>query len=389
MPFTILPGADRASEFPMPRVVRSSRLPLSATLVVLAACGGGGAAEDAALDSTAAPPAVTVAASGLAVVDSFRLEEGPTFSGTLVAERSAQLRPQVGGAVLVVRVRAGDRVGAGQALAVIDTLVLADHARSARLGVTSAELGASTAERNLARSNELFRAGAIAERDLEAARNQAAQANAMLEDARARLASATKQLSNATVRAPFAGVVSEVPVSVGDVVQPGGDPVAVVVDPGSLELEAAVPASNLAELRVGSPVEFTVASHPGRVFEGRVARVNPAVDATTGQLQLYVRVPNADRTLAAGLFAEGRVAVRSTRGLGVPAAALDARSTTPSVKRVRGGLVQVVPVTVGLRDLLAERVEITSGLAAGDTVLVGASLGVPAGTPVRPAGREP
>lgn len=221
------------------------------------------------------------------------------------------------------------------------------------------------------------------------ARNQAAQATAMLEDARARLASATKQLSNATVRAPFAGVVSEVPVSVGDVVQPGGDPVAVVVDLGSLELEAAVPASNLADLKVGSPVEFTVAAHPGRVFEGRVARVNPAVDATTGQLQLYVRVPNADRTLAAGLFAEGRVAVRSARGLAVPVAALDARSTTPSVKRVRGGLVQVVPVTLGLRDGLAERVEITSGLAAGDTVLVGASLGVPVGTPVQVTGREP
>jgi RND family efflux transporter MFP subunit len=198
----------------------------------------------------------------------------------------------------MVRVRAGDRVGAGQALAVIDTMVLADQARSARLGVTSAELGSTTADRNLARSNELFRAGAIAERDLEMARNQAAQATAMLEDARARLASATKQLNNATVRAPFAGVVSEVPVSVGDVVQPGGDPVAVVVDLGSLELEAAVPASNLAALRVGSPVEFTVAAHPGRVFEGRVARVNPAVDATTGQLQLYVRVPNADRTCA-------------------------------------------------------------------------------------------
>lgn len=386
--FTYDTGAMGASESSMQRAQRGFRTSSAVLLVVMAACGGGAPADEQAADSTSAPAAVTVATSGLAVVDSSRLEEGPTFSGTLVAARRAELRPQVGGTVLAMRVREGDRVSAGQALAVIDTMVLADQARSARLAVTSAELGAHTAERNRARSEELFRAGAIAERDMEAARNLAAQATAMLEDARARAASAQKQLSNATVRAPFAGVVSEVPVSVGDVVQPGGNPVAIVVDLGSLELEAAVPASNLEALKVGAPVEFTVAAHAGRVFEGRVARVNPAVDATTGQLRLYVQVPNADRTLAAGLFAEGRVAVRSARGIAVPIAALDPRATVPTVKRVRGGIVQVVPVTVGLRDLLAERVEITGGLAVGDTVLVGASLGVPAGTPVRPAGRE-
>jgi RND family efflux transporter MFP subunit len=356
----------------------------------LVACGGGGAAEEPAADSAAAaaPPAIQVPVTGIATVDSSRIESGPSFSGTLVAERSAQLRPQVGGTVLAVRVRAGDRVAAGQAIAVIDTLVLSDQVRSARLGVTSAELAAQTAERNMARSTELHRAGAIAERDLENARNQSAQAVAMLEDARARLASATKQLSNATVRAPFSGTVSEVPVSVGDVVQPGGNPVAVVVDLGSLELEASVPAANLSALRVGSAVEFTVSAHPGRVFEGRVARVNPAVDATTGQLRLYVRVPNADRTLAAGLFAEGRVATEAARGLSVPISALDERAATPAVKRVRGGIVQVVEVGLGLRDELAERIQVTSGVQLGDTVLVGASVSTPAGASVRTTTRD-
>lgn len=384
---TTLDGAARADETKMPTMTWRSWSGMAVAAMMVAGCGGGGGGE-AATAEAATPPPVQVAASAIATADSSRLESGPSFSGTLVAERSAQLRPQVGGTVLAVLVRAGDRVGAGQPLAVIDTLVLADQARSARLGVSSATLAAETAERNLARSTELHRAGAIAERDLEAARNQSAQSQAMLEDARARLASAAKQLANATVRAPFGGMVSEVPASVGDVVQPGGDPVAVVVDLGSLELEAAVPASNLSALKVGAPVEFTVAAHPGRRFEGRVSRVNPAVDAVTGQLRLYVRVPNADRTLAAGLFAEGRVAVESVRGVSVPAAALDARAATATVKRVRGGTVEAVPVTVGVRDVLAERVEITSGLTVGDTVLLGASLGTPVGAVVRVAGRE-
>ncbi|HRP07104.1 MAG TPA: efflux RND transporter periplasmic adaptor subunit, partial [Gemmatimonadales bacterium] len=250
-------------------------LPLAVLAALAAACGGSGEPESET-EAPAAPPPMQVAEINMAVADTFRIEHGPSLSGTLNADRSAQLRAQAGGAVLSVRVRVGDRVGAGQTIAVIDTMVLADLARSARLGLTSAELAAQTAERNLERSNELHSAGAIAERDLEGARNQAAQARAMLEDARARAAAAAKQLGDASVRAPFSGVVTELPVSVGDVVQSGSSLIAVVVDPSQLELEATVPASNLAALQVGATVEFAVAAQPGRLFEGKVARVNPA-----------------------------------------------------------------------------------------------------------------
>jgi RND family efflux transporter MFP subunit len=352
----------------------------------LAACGGS-STEEVAPGATATGAATVtsmqVAQQDRAIVDTARIDSGPVLSGTLVAERIAQLRPQVGGTVLAMYAHEGDRVAAGQLLAVIDTLVLADQVRSARLGLGSAELAAQTAERNLARSVELHQAGAIADRDLEAARNQEAQARAMLEDARARVAGATKQLENAMVRAPFSGVVSEVPVSVGDVVQPGGNPIAVVIDGSTLELEAAVPAAHLAGLKVGAPVEFTVAAHPGRIIAGTVARVNPAVDPVTGQLRLYVRVPNADRSLASGLFAEGRVALESKRGLAIPETAVDMRVNQPVVKRVRGGVVEEVRVTLGLRDELHDRIEVTGGLAQGDTVLTGAAIGTPVGTNVR------
>lgn len=375
-------GAMRRSENPMPAFV-TRHLSHVSLLFVLAACGGGGAAEEESVEAPAAPPAMQVAQQNVATVDSFRLESGPSLSGTLIAERTAQLRPQASGTVLSVRVRTGDRVGAGQVIAVIDTMVLAEQARSARLGLTSAELAAETAERNLSRSTQLHAAGAIADRDLEGARNQAAQARAMLEEARARAAAARKMLDNAIVRAPFSGTVSELPVSVGDVVQVGGSVVAVVVDPSALELEASVPASYFASLKTGARVEFTVAAHPGRVFTGTVARVNATVDATTGQLLMYVRVPNGERTLASGLFAEGRVAIESSRGLAVPIAALDARASSPTVKRVRGGKVESAAVTLGLRDELADRIEVTSGLSRGDTVLVGAAVGTPVGVSVR------
>jgi RND family efflux transporter MFP subunit len=347
----------------------------------LAACSRDAAPEAAA--AAAETPPVQVAVDQIAVADSALVENGPVLSGTLTADRTAQLRAQVGGTITMLRAEEGMTVKAGELLAVIDTLAIADQARSAQLGVRSAEAAAATARRNRERSEELFRAGAIAERDVEAARNAALSAEAMLEDARARLASARKQLEFAMVRAPFTGVVSAVGASVGDVVQAGpgsSGSIATVVDPAVLELGASVPAEHLGELAVGKRVEFSVPAHPGEVFRGTIARVNPSVDPATGQVRLYAHVANRDGRLAAGLFAEGRVTLASTRAIAVPLTALDPRATTPSVKRVRGGVVESVPVTLGLRDDLAERVEVTAGIARGDTLLVGGSIGTPVGS---------
>lgn len=375
-------SADLVTTTPIP-----SRASLAAcAMLILAACGGGDA--DAASETPAVPPPVEVAATTVAVAESTVVQSGPVLSGTLTAERSAQLRPQVGGTIVSLRVREGDRVRAGQSLAVIDTTVLAQQHRSALSGVRSAELAARTAARDEARSDTLFQAGAIAERDREAAHDRTQQAEAMLQDARAGLAAVEQALEHAQVRAPFSGVISDVPVSVGDAVQPGTTPIAVLIDPTMLELEAAVPSENLGTIAPGVEVEFTVSAHGGEIFRGTVSRVNPAVDPATGQVRLYVRLPNPKGELAVGLFAEGRVAVESVRGIAVPSDAIDRMAPELAVKRVRGGVVENVPVTLGLHDELAERIQVTSGLAAGDTVLTGASLGTPVGATVRTAPRD-
>lgn len=349
-------------------------------LVFLAACGGGEAAEP-----VVEKPPVQIAAEQMAVVDSLLVENGPSLSGTLMAERTAQVRSQLGGTVLAVYVREGQRVAAGTPIALIDSEVAAEQARSARSALRSAEVAAQLATRNEERSAALLKAGAIADRDFETARAQALQATAMVADAASRLASASKALRDATVRAPFAGVISELPISAGDVVQggPGGATLlAVVVDPSELTLEASVPAEHLGDIKRGAQVEFRLNGLGDKVVTGTVDRINPAVDAVTRQVRIYVAVPNRDGALASGLFAEGRVTVAELRALAIPVNALDPRATTPAVKRLRGGVVESVPVVPGLRDELRERVAVT-GLSRGDTVLVGGALGTPIGSSVR------
>jgi membrane fusion protein (multidrug efflux system) len=360
----------------------------ASALLTLGACNRGASEADAASAKTAA---MTIGTENIAIVALGEVMSGPTLSGALMPEREASVRAQVGGSVLQTYADQGQRVGAGQLLARIDASGLQDAFLSARAAVTSATSSADIAARELARSEKLLAAGAIAERDIEQSRRASIAANAGLADAKARLANAQKQLANTSVRAPIPGVVSERAVSAGDVVQPGAA-MFTVVDPSSMRLEASIPADQLSSVRIGVPVTFTVNGYPGRTLLGRVTRINPTADPATRQVRIIASIPNTSGALVGGLFATGRLASESKSGLIAPVTAIDVRSTVPAVMRVRQGRVERVPVQLGLRDEGAERVEIKSGVQAGDTLLLGAAQGISAGTVVKvsvPADKAP
>jgi membrane fusion protein, multidrug efflux system len=279
----------------------------------------------------------------------------------------------------------GQAVSAGAVLARIDATGIQDAYTSARAAQVSARNAADVAAHDLARNQKLLAAGAIAERDIEQSKRASIAAQAALEDANSRLATAEKAYRSTTVTAPFGGVVSERPVSAGDVVQPG-TPLFTVVDPSSMRLEASVPAEQLSLIRVGVPVVFTVSGYPGREFVGHIIRINPTADPTTRQVRIYVSIPNAGRTLVGGLFANGRMSSATKVGLVVPEGAVDLRGSAPAVTRVRGGKAERVQVQVGITDKSSETIEILAGLQAGDTLLLGAAQRITPGTVVRVSG---
>lgn len=346
-------------------------------LPLLAGCG---TRSQAAEGGSAAAP-VTLSPENVVVIGEQQLRTGPGLSGDLEPEREAVIRAELGGSVLSLLVEAGETVRAGQALGTLDGTVAEEQFRSARSGVISAENSAQVARRELDRSRRLLAGGAIAERDLEIAERGLLIAEAQLENAKAGLAAAEKQRDKSELRAPFHGIVSERLVSVGDVVEPGTQ-LFTVVDPSSMRLEASVPASALAALRVGAPVEFSVSGYDGQRFTGHIERINPSVDPGTRQVRLTVSIPNTGRALVAGLFARGRVASEEKRALAVPMAAVDLRGPAPTVRRIHLGKVEVVAVQLGLRDDVLEIIEVLSGLAPGDTVLLAGAQGIAAGTSV-------
>jgi membrane fusion protein (multidrug efflux system) len=370
---------------PMTKIKRTTSRNAGALLLgfsILAIAGACSKGDNASAAETTKAGTMVVGAENIAVATNGSIMTGPSISGTLEPEREAAVRAQVAGSVLQTYADQGQAVNAGTVLARIDATGIQDAYTSARAGLVSARNAADVAAHDLARNEKLLAAGAIADRDMEQSRRASIAAQAALEDANSRLASAEKLYRSTTVTAPFSGVVSERPVSAGDVVQPGAS-LFTVVDPSSMRLEASVPAEQLALIRVGVPVVFTVSGYPGRQFVGHIIRINPTADPTTRQVRIYVSIPNAGRTLVGGLFANGRMSSATKMGLVVPEAAVDVRGTSPWVMRVRQGKVEKVQVQVGLTDKSSETVEVLSGLQAGDTLLIGAALGITPGTAVR------
>ena len=347
-------------------------------LVGLSGCGG----EDQPKAAEAPPPPVLLGPENVGIARETTLATGPTISGSLTAVREAEVRAETSGPVREVRVQAGQRVSSGAVLAKIDDVALNDAFLSARAAFRSADVALADAKRDSERDERLHGAGAVSERDLERSKSRVATAEAALADARARLVSAQEQLEKATIRAPFTGVVSEREVSAGDVVQPGAL-LYTVVDPSSMQLEATVPADQLQSLKVGTPVEFTVAGYGARRFQGRIDRINPSVDPATRQVRIYVTIPNRDQGLVTGLFTEGRVESQRKRTTAIPVTALDPKGTSQEVLKVQQARVRRVKVELGIRDLAAEMVEVVRGLSPGDTVLLGSSQELAEGTTVR------
>ncbi|WP_239470130.1 efflux RND transporter periplasmic adaptor subunit [Archangium violaceum] len=359
---------------------------LGLSLGVLSGCKPG--APEASQPQAQAP--VTLGPEDVVRVESRELQEGPVLSGTLQARRAATMRSEAQGAVLEMAVEQGQEVKKGQLLARIQDLSQQDQFLAARTAVRVGHDALRVARSEEERNRKLVEAGVITRRDFERAQLARVQAESQLAEANARLALARQQVGRTRILAPFDGIVSERHASAGDVVQPGTQ-LYTVIDPTSMRLEASVPAAQLSTLKTGTRVDFTVGGYGDRTFAGRIERINPAVDPATGQVRLYVTLPNTEQALLTGLFAEGRVASLQREVPAVPISVVDTRAEPPTVLRVKDGRVERVPVTLGMTDQMARLVELRSGVGAGDVLLRGSARDLAEGTlvQVRPPREKP
>jgi cobalt-zinc-cadmium efflux system membrane fusion protein len=279
-----------------------------------------------------------------------------------------RLFPPASGRLVAVRVKPGDRVRRGQTLAILDT----SDAASARSDFVKASLEADRAGRAMERQKLLFEHGASAEKDYIDARAQAESARAELARARQRL-----QLLNISPSAnsdlvplisPANGTVLDVSAAPGEFSKSleSANPLITVADLSTVWIVGDVYEKDVAKISLGKPVTVTLQAYPDQQWDGRIDSISGALDPVTRTLKVRVVRPNRDQRLKPEMFGTIQVRAGSHRALVVPAAAIVREGSTTTVFVRNAGKLEQHTVTVG--QTVDGRVEILSGLSAGDQV---------------------
>ena len=316
------------------------------------------------------PPTTVLAATDVGEVRRAPIEAATPVTGDLRPVETVEVRARLEGDLVGIYVNEGERVARGQLLARFESSEQESDRQSAAAELAAAQASLNTAQWNAEQSAELFRAGAIPERDYKLAQQEVTTARAQVAAAQARVRSTGSFVTDTRVLAPVAGIVERRVVQSGEHVARGAAMFTVVRN-DVLELTAAVPARLAGDVRTGQRVRFTA---DGRSFEGSVARVSPTIDPTTRSLTVYVRIPNADGSLRGNTFATGRVVGRTIPDalvVPMPAVRQAQQGDSNFVYRIVNSAVERVPVRLGVTDEAAGVAQVLDGLAEGDRVVVG------------------
>lgn len=342
------------------------------------ACGGTDAETTAAATDTARSIPVRTA-----TVETRDLAETLSLTGTLDPRAQVTVVPEIGARLQRVLRNEGDRVASGQLLAVLDDadFRLARDRAKAYLDVAEANRAHARAEND--RADSLLKTGGITDKDHLAAQVAVQVADASAAQARSELAIADRQMGRSQITAPISGRIAKRHADAGTIVA-AGTPLYTIVDDSVFEFRSSVGSGDFGKVKVGEKVVVTADALPGFVTAGVVDRIAPQVDARSRSFEIIIRVPGRPQ-LVSGLFARAEVKVRDVpNSLTVPPAALLRDGSDPT----KAQTYVVANNKAERRDLIVgvetpDAVQVTSGLKAGEVVVIDPPSALGPGTQVQ------
>ena len=357
---------------PTRRVVRLGVVAVLTGAVTLLSTGPSWG-QATATTATAGPTSIhlKLRPDDLATASVQELSRTLTLSGSLQASRSAWVKARTAGEVKSITVREGDTVRSGQVLVEQD----AEDARlrwvQAEQQRQAAQAQLDIAQRQLSNSQGLVQQGFVSATALETAQANVQAAQANVQAALAGVQLAQRGLADAQLKAPMAGTISQRLVQPGERVMVDAR-ILEIIDLGSLELVAAVPAADVVSVRPGQKALLNLEGTDVQV-QGRVSRMAPAAATGSRTVAVYLQLERHEG-LRQGLFAQGPLQLGQRKTLTVPAGAVRLDRAQSYVLKVQDGRLVSQAVKTGLRGQLrglGEVLEILDGLQAGDRVVLG------------------
>lgn len=279
-------------------------------------------------------------------------------SGSIMPWQETLIGSEVGGLRLAdVLISVGDTVTKGQVLARLDTATVETDLDAANAQLMEAEGTLAQAVATLDRANRLAPSGGLSRQELTLYETQKNTAEARVNAARAQVKRQKLRLKFATIVAPDDGVISAISVSEGAIVQAGNE-LFRLIRQGRLEWRAEVKGETLLKLAIGQ--EVIVNSPLGSEVKGRVRRLSPTIDVTTGNGLVYVDLPTGTN-LKAGLNVSGSIGMSKRKALYVPSSAVVRSDKDAKVFKI-GADSKLVAVDVRTGRSKGDAIEIVSGL---------------------------
>jgi multidrug efflux system membrane fusion protein len=361
-----------------------------ASLLVIGALAGCGAKEGVQVaQASPAPQGVPISA---ALVITRAVSEKREFSGMVEAVERAQLRPRVSGYIEHVQLKPGALVRKGDVLFVIDSRTYQADVNRLEAAAASTRVKADLAQSDLGRAKRLLAEGAISQRDFDERQAAARQLDASARADQAALQTAKLNLQWTSVRAPFDGRVGKAEVTEGNLVD-GNTVLTTLVSANPMYVNFNGDESTylqLGKLARSNPaalkVRIGLANEPGFPHEGRLDFVDNQIDPQAGSVRMRAVVDNKDGLLTPGLFAKVQLGQDSANGAASALVAERAIGTDQNRKFVvvvgANKQAEFRPVVLGT-SVGSLRV-ITSGLKAGEQVVVDGLQRVRPGAPLAP-----
>jgi RND family efflux transporter MFP subunit len=337
------------------------RLAVVVALGVAVACGRSEATTQAT--RAASDPVRTLT---LAQVQPRAMPKELLLTGTLVAHRQSDLAANATGRVLSTHVERGQSIPAGTVVARLDARMAKYSASAARAQSRVAKAQLDLAKTECSRADKLLADGVISKAEYDRTTSDCTTTLSSAAAADANAALAAVQAGDSVVKAPFAGIVGERFVEVGEYVQPSTRVASLyAIDP--IRLSIAVPEADVGRIAQGQEVTFTVAALAGRSFDAKVKYVSPALREGTRDLVVEAVAENPDHVLRPGMFATVHVATGEEELPTVPASAIVRDEVRTRVWVVREG--RATPHVVRLGPERDGQVAILSGVSADDAVV--------------------